>query len=118
MRHPWQQSTQKQVSILVSCSVLASGCITGSLASDTGPSPPGTFWSDAARQMVHVGEQVRFDFVLQDALRRRVLPMGLADYSVVFVDGKRIETQAGVALAGRDAVSRARRRPGAAGRPE
>ena len=93
MRQPGQQSTQKHASILVLCLSLAGGCITGSLASDTGPAPPGTFWSDAARQMVHVGEQVRFDFVLQDARRRFVSPVGFADYCVAFVGGERIETE-------------------------
>ena len=70
---------------------LMGGCVRGSLASSTGPSAPGFHWSTASRQMVHVGEEVRFDFVLHDARKRSVSPLGLADYCVTYLDGERVE---------------------------
>lgn len=73
--------------------VWATGCVSGSLASNTGPRPAGFAWSLARRQMVHVGEQVEFDFVLQDWARNFVSPLGVADYCVAFVGGERIETE-------------------------
>lgn len=71
---------------------MVGGCLSASLASNSGPPRFGTIWSDASRQEVVVGETVRFDFVLQDARRRFVPPVGLADYCVAHVDGERIET--------------------------
>ena len=68
------------------------GCISGSLASNTGPRPPGYAWSQAGKQMVHVGEEVQFDFVLQDWRRQRVQPLGIADYGVAHIGNERIET--------------------------
>ncbi len=65
----------------------------GSLASNTGPRPPGRLWSDADHQMVHVGETVRFDFVLVDSARRFVHPLGLADYCVMTIGTKRMEAE-------------------------
>ncbi len=69
------------------------GCVSGSLASNTGPRLVGDQWSVARRQNAHVGEQVRFDFILQDWLQRFVHPTGLADYCVATIGGKRIETE-------------------------
>ncbi len=69
----------------------AAGCVSGSLASDTGPRPAGYAWSQAGRQMVHVGEQVEFDFVLQDWAWSFQAPLGIADYCVVYVGDERIE---------------------------
>ena len=69
------------------------GCISGSLASNTDRHPLGYRWSDASRQMVHVGETVEFDFVLQDLWRRFVPPLGLADYCVTVINGKRLESE-------------------------
>ncbi len=68
------------------------GCVHGSVATDTGPRPPGHKWSTAGRQQVHAGETVRFDFVLHDAFRQLLSPVGLADYCVTVIDGERIET--------------------------
>lgn len=62
-----------------------SGCVSGSLASNTGPRPEGFAWSTASQQQVHVGETVAFDFVLSDQLGRRVDPTGLADYCMASV---------------------------------
>jgi len=43
--------------------------------------------------MVHRGEVVQFDFVLQDARKRRVDPTGVADYCVAFIGNERIECE-------------------------
>ncbi|MCH7925072.1 MAG: hypothetical protein IIC51_06020 [Planctomycetes bacterium] len=75
---------------------LSLGCISGSLASSTGPRDPGQRWSDANRQMVVLGEEVQFDFVLQDWKRRLVSPRGVADYCVAYVGAERIECEADV----------------------
>ena len=83
--------------LLAGLSIASGGCVRGSLASDTGPRPPAWQWSTARRQMVHVGEQVRFDFVLQDAFGRFVHPLGLADYCTVGIGEEHIETTADAA---------------------
>lgn len=72
-------------------SLMTAGCISGSLASSTGPRPPGLHWSDAPRQQVHVGETVTFDFVLQDAFGRRVNPTGVADYCLATIGSDQVE---------------------------
>ena len=76
---------------------ISAGCTSGSLATNSGPRPPGHQWSVAGRQMVHVGEEVSFDFVLQDWSRDLVNPVGIADYCVAHVDGQRIEATPDVA---------------------
>ncbi len=43
--------------------------------------------------MVHVGEKVEFDFVLQNWRRQRVQPLGLADYCVALIGDERIEAE-------------------------
>ncbi len=43
--------------------------------------------------MVHVGEEVEFDFVLQSWRKGRVDPSGVADYCVAMVNGKRTEVE-------------------------
>ena len=68
------------------------GCVSASLASDTGPRPAGHRWSAAARQQAHVGEEVSFDFVLQDAAKQFVSPVGVADYCVAMIGSRRIES--------------------------
>ena len=78
--------------LAVTLLAFSNGCVTGSLASATGPRAPGQQWSMARLQMVHVGEEVPFDFVLQDWRHRLVNPMGFADYCVAVIDGERIET--------------------------
>ncbi len=71
----------------------AGGCISGSLASNTDRHPAGYRLSDRPNQMVHVGETVEFDFVLQDSSRRLVPPSGLADYCAALVGRDRIEIE-------------------------
>lgn len=65
--------------------VATSGCISGSLASSTGPRPEGFAWSTASQQQVHLGETVTFDFVLSTISGRRIDPTGLADYCIATV---------------------------------
>ena len=73
---------------------LAAGCVSGSLATNTGPHPPGCVWSDASAQKIQVGEEVRFDFVLQDPTTRKfVSPIGRADYCVATIGSERIEAE-------------------------
>ena len=71
------------------------GCVAGSLATDTGVRPPGFQWSTAKRQQVHVGEEVRFDFVLHDWADNLLNPLGMADYCATVIQGERIEVDAG-----------------------
>ncbi len=75
------------------CLVSGGGCISGSLATSTGPRPLGFAWSPEERQDAHVGENVEFDFVLMDWLSNRVDPTGLADYCVAQFDRERIEVE-------------------------
>lgn len=42
---------------------------------------------------MHTGENVRFDFVLQDWRHRLVQPLAIADYCVVMIGQERIETE-------------------------
>ncbi len=82
------------VGLLVSLScAAAAGCVSASLATDSGPLPPGAKWSDADRQAVHVGEEVAFDFVLSDSRNQLVSPTGLADYCATMVGAQRIEAE-------------------------
>ncbi len=74
----------------------AVGCVTGSLATSTGPQSPGMPWSTASRQSAYVGETVSFEFVLQDWLHRHVDPAGSADYCVAMIDSERIEASADI----------------------
>ncbi len=69
------------------------GCVSASLASDTGPRQQGHRWSTEARQQAHVGEEVRFDFVLQDASKSFLSPTGVADYCVAMIGKRRIESE-------------------------
>jgi len=77
--------------VLAILAASSGGCHQASLASSTGPRPPGHQWSMANRQMVHVGEQVAFHFVIVDSFGRFVHPLGLADYCVTFFGNERIE---------------------------
>lgn len=65
--------------------------MSASLATNTGPRLSGQQWSTAAEQLVHVGESVRFDFVLTDWDGSLLSPIGLADYCAAYVGGERIE---------------------------
>ena len=70
------------------------GCISSSLATSTGPLRPGASWSVAAHQRVHVGEEVKFDVILEKTMHRRpISPLGIADYCVVLLGDKRIEVE-------------------------
>jgi hypothetical protein len=72
---------------------VASGCVSGSLATNTGPRPADRAWSTAAVHPVHIGEVVEFDFVLTDTWGRFVSPVGLADYAVLLIGNERLETE-------------------------
>lgn len=81
--------------MVLAASVALSGCVSGSLASSTGSHPGPTGWSVAPRQQVHVGETVRFDFVLtQPGSGRMIDPIGLVDYCVVAIGSDRIHVDA------------------------
>ena len=69
------------------------GCVSASLATNTGPHPPQQRWSVAAKQMAHVGENVQFDFVLTDFWGRFVAPTRLADYCVAMIGSERAEAE-------------------------
>ena len=69
------------------------GCVSGSLATSTGPRPDGFAWSPDRTQYAHVGERVSFDFVLTDALGRFVDPVGIVDYCVAKMGSERIEME-------------------------
>lgn len=70
------------------------GCVSGSLASDTGPRSPDARWSTASRQQILPGESVRFDFILTDPLSGvLVSPSGVADYAVLLIGRERLETE-------------------------
>jgi hypothetical protein len=43
--------------------------------------------------MVHLGEEVPFDFVLQDWQHKLMSPVGFADYCVAMIGSERIETE-------------------------
>lgn len=69
------------------------GCHYGSLATKTGPRPPGDAWSVARRQAVYVGEDVEFEFVLQDWTGKFVRPTAIVDYCVAQIGDERLETE-------------------------
>jgi len=71
----------------------ATGCISASLATSTGVAPPNATWSNERYQSAHVGESVKFDFVLTDAFGRPIDPVGIADYSAAYVGDERIEVE-------------------------
>ncbi|MCP4589548.1 MAG: hypothetical protein GY842_02265 [bacterium] len=59
------------------------GCFAGSLATSTGPRTSGD-WSVCRDQAAHVGETVRFSFILTQLFRNRPIdPGGLADYCMI-----------------------------------
>lgn len=67
------------------------GCITASLATDTGISKVGG-WSTADVQYANVGETVRFSLVLREGYREgRLSLVGIADYAVLSIAGERLE---------------------------
>jgi len=67
------------------------GCLSGSLATSTGPRYGGQ-WSVARLHPVHVGETVRFSFLLKEPLAREALSAkGVADYSVFDFGGERVQ---------------------------
>lgn len=60
-----------------------SGCIRGALATSTGRNGP-SLWSEEKVQWAHVGEQVRFSFILiSPTVNRALNPEGFADYCVI-----------------------------------
>ncbi len=75
------------------------GCVYGSLASNTGFSSGGV-WSVAKVQDVHVGETVRFSFVLRERFRDgRIELLGIADYAAANILDERIEVEPDVSSA-------------------
>lgn len=81
----------KLLVVVLAATAAAGGCIQGSLATSTGPRPPGNRWSSAAAQRVHIGEMVEFDFVLHNGMQRFVSPGGVADYCVATIGDTRLE---------------------------
>jgi hypothetical protein len=76
------------VTILVGVG-LSGGCISGSLATSTGPRVSGD-WSVANEQFALAGEQVSFDYILTQPFKKHPLdPIGIADYCVLEVDRHR-----------------------------
>ncbi len=67
-----------------------SGCMSGSLASDSGPSGR---WSTQNEQLVHVGEHVEFSFGISQSLTRgrHHDPTGIVDYCVAVAGDEYIE---------------------------
>jgi hypothetical protein len=66
---------------------LMTGCFSGSLATSTGPRAAGD-WSVASKQAAHVGEPVRFSFILTKPFQKQpVHPSGIADYCILSLDG-------------------------------
>ena len=67
------------------------GCIYGSLASDTGYSAEGV-WSVAPLQDAHVGEVVKFSFILRERFNpHRIDPLRIAEYAAANILSERIE---------------------------
>lgn len=75
----------------VMLALASGGCYSGSLATSTGPLRGGT-WSIDKEQQAHVGETVKFSFVLtRPLLNESVSALGLADYCM-FDFGDEIES--------------------------
>ncbi len=70
------------------------GCLSGSLASDTGSRQEGRKWSLDSVQQAHVGETVKFDFLILDSFGRAVRPEDVSDYAVLTVGDERHQTEA------------------------
>ena len=69
------------------------GCIRGSLATSTGPNGR-QGWSADSRQDAHVGEKVRFSFILVNPfVNRPVDPYGYADYCTATVGRHRVQCE-------------------------
>jgi len=80
------------LALLLAC-CMSTGCIYGSLATSTGPNGSEA-WSADQVQMAHVGETVRFSFILIDGWMGRPLdPYGNADYCLVTIDGQQLECE-------------------------
>ncbi|MBN1514441.1 MAG: hypothetical protein JXB13_20670, partial [Phycisphaerae bacterium] len=77
------------------CMVGLTGCFEASLATSTGPRAKGD-WSVAGTQMVHVGEEVGFDFVIFKPFTHYPLdPEGIATYAVLDVGEASVFAEAG-----------------------
>lgn len=75
------------------------GCVYGSLASNSGLSSGGA-WSVAKVQDVHVGETVRFSFILRERFRAgRIDLLGIVDYAAANILDDRIEVEPDVSSA-------------------
>jgi len=69
------------------------GCIGGSLATNTG-ARAGETWSDAQRQLAVNGETIQLSFVLKEAFENNSMHAeGLADYCVFEIDGGGVDAK-------------------------
>ncbi|HUU83986.1 MAG TPA: hypothetical protein VM243_10835 [Phycisphaerae bacterium] len=74
-------------------SLATGGCLSGSLATNTGPNGPHR-WSTANRQQAHVGETVGYSFILIKPFGKRpVAPYGYVDYCVATIGNERVECE-------------------------
>jgi len=71
----------------------ASGCIRGSLATDTGYSTEGA-WSAAKVQDAHIGETVTCSLILRESFKKeRLSLLGVADYAAAQISSDRVEAE-------------------------
>lgn len=79
--------------VLVAASLGLGGCLSGSLATNTGPTGPHG-WCTAKEQQAHVGETVGYSFILKHPFHKRpIAPYGYADYCVATIGRERVECE-------------------------
>jgi hypothetical protein len=71
----------------------SAGCLSGSLATNTGPRAEGREWSLEAVQQAHVGETVKFDFLVLDSFGRALRSGDVSDYAVLTIGEARYQTE-------------------------
>ena len=80
-----RRSPANRIAAAATLCLCLTGCISGSLATSTGPNGPQA-WSAASQQDAHVGEEVRFSFILVNPMLDRPMdPYGYVDYCVTSV---------------------------------
>ena len=78
---------------MVAASLGLGGCLSGSLATNTGPTGPHG-WCTAKDQQAHVGEKVGYSFILKHPFHKRpIAPYGYADYCVATIGRERVECE-------------------------
>ena len=78
---------------VLAASLAPGGCLSGSLATSTGPNGPHG-WCTAKKQQAHVGETVKYSFILvQPFGKRPIAPYGYADYCVATIGQERVECE-------------------------